>query len=546
MVNLALKDGPVPATLRQRFKFALIVVAAVCTLILLGVHLLARGALFHYLEREHMERVLHLEASLRAVGDGTQDAAQVTRASVRHQIVRTRSLAEQIENFPLEVVLLEVIGKGELADIIYKDIDDLNRMEARLLEHPDGPLSPEAVAALAPDMAAVVQNSTDYARLLLSVVEFLKYTVMALTLAGVVFIIGTFVALRRSTLAPLDRALAVANRIAEGDLSGHIEATGADEFGQLLRALGHMNDNLLRLIQPMQECARLIATASDDLTSGTRHLLDRTEQQAAALEETSSTMEEVTAAVRQNSEHAQAASLKARETNAAASQGGQAVTEMAGTMAAIQAQAGRVAEIVAVIDGIAFQTNLLALNAAVEAARAGEQGRGFGVVAAEVRALAQRAATAATEIKTLIGESVGKIESGVQLARDVSDTIAKVVAAVAHTTQTIDEISAATAEQSAGIGQISRTITGMDQVTQQNAGLAEQTTATVTALSEQAERLNAALARFKLGPADASPPAREPAHGDAPALQRPERRRGGPGARMRPKTGRAAAVTPAA
>jgi methyl-accepting chemotaxis protein len=368
---------------------------------------------------------------------------------------------------------------------------------------------------------------------------------MGLTLAGVAFIIGTFVALRRSTLAPLDGALAVANRIAEGDLSGRVEIRGEDEFAQLLRALAHMNDNLLRLIRPMQECASLITRATGDLTTGTRNLLHRTEQQAAALEETSSTMEEVTAAVRQNSEHAQAASLKARETNAAAHRGGQAVEEMTGTMAAIQAEAGRVAEIVGVIDGIAFQTNLLALNAAVEAARAGEQGRGFSVVAAEVRALAQRAAGAATEIKTLIGESVGKIESGVTLARDVSETIAKVVEAVAHTARTIDEISAATAEQSAGVEQIRRAITGMDQVTQQNAALAEETTTTVAALSEQAARLNGALARFKLSATvDADAPGLPMPHADdASPPQRPERRRGGPGARMRPKAGRPAAVS---
>ncbi|MES2115387.1 MAG: methyl-accepting chemotaxis protein, partial [Pseudomonadota bacterium] len=280
--------------------------------------------------------------------------------------------------------------------------------------------------------------------------------------------------LSRAISRPLQHATEAARRIADGALGHAIETGARNDTGRLLQAMQDMNDSLQRIIVQVQDGADAIDGAAADIAAGNQDLSARTEQQAAALEQTASSMEQLTATVRQNAEHAVQANRLAVSASEVARRGGADVQQVAGTMASINESSGKIAEIIGVIDGIAFQTNILALNAAVEAARAGEQGRGFAVVAAEVRSLAQRSAAAAKEIKVLIDDSVDKVALGAQLADKARGTMEEVVASVKHVNDIIGEIANASAEQTAGLDQVHHAISAMDQATQQNAALVEQ------------------------------------------------------------------------
>jgi methyl-accepting chemotaxis protein len=297
---------------------------------------------------------------------------------------------------------------------------------------------------------------------------------------------------------PLTSAVSVARSVAEGDLSAAIVVRGADETGQLMLALKTMNDNLLRIVGQVRVGTDTIATASSEIASGNMDLSSRTEAQASSLEETASAMEELTATVRQNAENAQQASGLAVSASKVARDGGDVVGQVVSTMSAINDSSRKIVDIISVIDGIAFQTNILALNAAVEAARAGEQGRGFAVVASEVRSLAQRSAAAAKEIKTLIGDSVDKVDAGSKLVEQAGATMREVVDSVKRVTDIVAEISSASQEQSTGIEEVNRAITQMDEVTQQNAALVEQAAAAAASLQDQAGNLARVVSVFKL------------------------------------------------
>jgi methyl-accepting chemotaxis protein len=306
---------------------------------------------------------------------------------------------------------------------------------------------------------------------------------------------------------PIHEAVLVARRIADGDLSTRIEVAAGGEAGLLMRAMQEMNDKLVAMIVNVRSGTDLIATGSGEIASGNLDLSARTEQQAASLEETASSMEELTATVKQNADHAHQASKLAVSASEVAVKGGAVVSEVVGTMASINDSSKRIAEIIGVIDGIAFQTNILALNAAVEAARAGEQGRGFAVVASEVRNLAQRSAAAAKEIKALIDDSVEKVNAGTELADKAGSTMNEVVTSVKRVTDIIAEIADASAEQTAGIEQVNKAIAGMDQATQQNAALVEESAAAAASMREQAGNLARMVGTFVLGGAQAKPAA---------------------------------------
>lgn len=302
----------------------------------------------------------------------------------------------------------------------------------------------------------------------------------------------------RSITAPLGQAVAVARTVAAGDLSTHIEVASRDETGELMAALRDMNGSLVKIVGEVQQGTHVIASAATQIAMGNMDLSSRTNEQAAALEETASSMEELTSTVRQNADNAQQANQLALSASAIAQQGGSLVGQVVDTMETINASARRIVDIIAVIDGIAFQTNILALNAAVEAARAGEQGRGFAVVASEVRNLAQRAAAAAKEIKTLIDDSVEKVASGTELVAQAGNTMRDLVDSVGRVTGIIGEISVASLEQSAGIEQTNRAVTHMDGFTQQNAALVEEAAAAAGALQEQADGLSRLVGQFKV------------------------------------------------
>jgi methyl-accepting chemotaxis protein len=345
-------------------------------------------------------------------------------------------------------------------------------------------------------------------------------SMLAMLLGSAAAIAAGFV-LSRSIVRPLNHAVRVATTVAGGDLRAQIEVKSNDETGQLLGALKEMNSSLTRIVTKVRSGAETIGVASGEIAQGNLDLSSRTEQQAGALEETASSMEELASTMKQNADNARHANALAVRACDVAQKGGQVVERAVTTMGSISESAKQIVDIIGVIDSIAFQTNILALNAAVEAARAGEQGRGFAVVASEVRNLAQRSATAAKEIKLLIGASVERVQAGSVLVNEAGASMTDIVASVKQVMDIIAEISTASAEQRAGIEQVNHAVSEMDSATQQNAALVEEAAAAAQALREQTVALNQVVGVFKLD-GDTNLPH---AANDAPAaLIRPKKR----------------------
>ncbi|WP_413194057.1 methyl-accepting chemotaxis protein [Pararobbsia alpina] len=324
----------------------------------------------------------------------------------------------------------------------------------------------------------------------------MQLTVLATLLVVVLLSAAFAMAVIRSVVRPIDQAVEFARRVAKGDLTGHLAVTGNNESAQLLLALQDMNAQLLGLVGNVRHSCLAIAEAANEIARGNTDLSQRTEEQAASLEETASTMEQLTASAKQNAQNAGAAFDLAHAASETSRVGGSAVESVAVVMDRISGRATKISEIVGLIDGIAFQTNILALNAAVEAARAGDEGRGFAVVAGEVRALAQRSASAAKEIKSLIEESVSEIKEGADTTTTARDTVSRTVDAIRQVNAIMDEIATASQAQGNGIDHVSIAISQMDQVTQQNAALVEQASASSAAMAEQAEKLTRAVEVF--------------------------------------------------
>jgi len=321
---------------------------------------------------------------------------------------------------------------------------------------------------------------------------------IAIALLGMPMAIGFAVMSHGVVVKPLERARADIERMSSGDLTGRIVAGGAKEVERLMQALRILQINIKLLVGQIKQSTDVVGQAASEIAAGNMDLSGRTESQASSLEETASSMEELTSTVKQNAENARQANQLVVSTADVAVKGGDVVGQVVDTMAAIKDSSRKIADIIGVIDGIAFQTNILALNAAVEAARAGEQGRGFAVVASEVRNLAQRSAAAAKEIKALIEDSVGKVEAGGQLVDRAGAAMHEIVSSVKRVTDIMSEIAAASAEQSAGIEQVNQAVTQMDDITQQNAALVEEAAASSEAMLAQAEKLMELVGAFTL------------------------------------------------
>lgn len=323
-----------------------------------------------------------------------------------------------------------------------------------------------------------------------------------LTLACVIALaiaVGAALSIIPAVMRPLDQAIQIVTQVASGDLTGKIHVTRHDEFGRLLNALAGMQGNLVNLVSKVREGSESVSTASAEISQGNQDLSIRTENQASALQQTASSMDQLGSTVSQNADNAQQANQLAMSASDVAARGGQVVSQVVETMRGISDSSKKIADIISTIDGIAFQTNILALNAAVEAARAGEQGKGFAVVAGEVRSLAHRSAEAAKEIKTLITDSVERVDMGTQLVDQAGVTMKDVVSSIRRVTDIMGEISAASTEQNIGVSQVGQAVTHMDQSTQQNAALVEEMSAAALNLDRQAQDLVQAVSAFKLG-----------------------------------------------
>ena len=368
--------------------------------------------------------------------------------------------------------------------IITKQIDPLLKQSMIELEA-FGALQKEHAAAAA-------QDAGDAARL----------TERVSIAAGVVVILGSALLAWRLTVSitrPLQAAEQATARIAAGDLASDIPVNGRDEAARLLDALRDMRHSLADVVSHVRQNSENVATASSQIAEGNNDLSVRTEQQASALQQAAAAMEELGTAVRHNADNARQANQLAQGASHVASRGGEVVSQVVDTMKGINDSSRRIADIIGVIDGIAFQTNILALNAAVEAARAGEQGRGFAVVASEVRSLAQRSAAAAREIKGLISTSVERVAHGSTLVDQAGSTMQEIVGAIRRVTDIMGEISSASVEQSSGVTQVGQSVTQMDHATQQNAALVEESAAAADSLKTQARELVNLVAVFKLG-----------------------------------------------
>ncbi|MGY0195615.1 methyl-accepting chemotaxis protein [Leptothrix sp. BB-4] len=466
-----------------------------------------------------MEREAMLEASLRWAGLTQVNAARtmaalVSRdpelnAALKAEMAATsaeistlqKQLEASIDDPELQTALAEVATRRK-AYIAAREA-----AQARKAAEADVPaqalrdmVTPALQAYAAAQQAIVKLESDSTAALMRSSGERRMLTLALVTGLMALVAIGQGIAsamLVRKICGPIESVCRQAERMGAGDLTQPFDTSRPDEIGDLQRALAATQSALGRTVSEVRVSVDSIHTASREVAVGNQDLSGRTEQTAGSLQQTASSMEQLNGSVRQTADAARTANQLANSAAEAAQRGGEVVSQVVANMDEINASSRKIAEIIGVIDGIAFQTNILALNAAVEAARAGEQGRGFAVVASEVRNLAGRSAEAAREIKSLIGASVEKVDSGARLVGDAGSTMQEIVASVARVNDIIAEITAATSEQSSELGQINGAVLQLDQMTQQNAALVEQSSAAAESLNEQAQRLNQVVQVFR-------------------------------------------------
>jgi methyl-accepting chemotaxis protein len=488
--------------------------------------------------RQMAERV---EASVRWMGLTETNAARTqavvvsgdpaVEAEFKDVIPATSARISEVQKF-LESRALSAADKAQM-DTIAAARKTMTDLRGRALQLKADGRQSEAAALVRqsynPAVQAYLQSLRDFVQMQRQAAEAgerdmadarmltVRFAALAVGLLLLAIVVGAHY-LIASIRRPLAQAGALADRIAQGDLAACDQAVGrSDEFGDLLRSLQTMVESLSRLVRQVRQSTDSIALASAEIALGNQDLSARTEQASGSLQQTAAAMEQFTSTLQQSAGSAQQASGLAASACDVARRGGQAVSQVVETMQGINDSSRQIADIIGVIDSIAFQTNILALNAAVEAARAGEQGRGFAVVASEVRALAQRSAAAARQIRQLIGDSVDRVETGSRLVQDAGQTMQGIVRSVQRVSDMIGEITAASTQQSAGVSQVSQAVGQLDQMTQQNAALVEQSAAAAQSLSEQAEQLARVVAVFRLGTGPAPQP---PDHVPAPRIAR--------------------------
>jgi len=504
---------------RLALAFLLIVLVS-ATVVVYGIgRLSAVTASLHSIDSEHLPRVqklvdigndVHLVA--RELRDAliVDDAARVKAALQASENARNTSTAALQAVDP---TITDEAGRQLLAAVMQARADYLplqaaigklvregSREEAKqLLSNKLRPVQEVYIKRLDELKAHQLRRVSEAAQEGDATYRQAKFVMFSLLAAMAVASAVLGASISRTITRPIDDAVKLAEAVSAGDLSTQVVVSRQDETGRLLTALNAMSASLAGVVGTVRASSDSIATGSAQIATGNADLSHRTERQAGNLQQTASSMDQLSVTVKHNADAARQAAQVAHEASGVAEKGGQMVARVVTTMDEITASSKKIAEIIGVIDGIAFQTNILALNAAVEAARAGEQGRGFAVVAAEVRTLAQRSAEAAREIKALIGNSVEKVDAGAHLVNDAGSTIREVVAQVKRVTDLVAEISAASVEQTSGIGHVTQAVNELDQATQQNAALVEQSAAAADSLKQQADRLAQAVAVFRLG-----------------------------------------------
>ena len=436
------------------------------------------------------------------VGLMQKEQDKVKAHSKRYEDARARLQASGLDESEKKLIA-DIAAVDKELDVAFKEaigqvLAFNSEQAAKIIAGRIDPLNGQTLVLL--NRLVDMQQAASKAMLDRSVQEDSNLKNMLYVIGAAALALGVVLALiiTRSIVTPLHGAVAVAKKVAAGELTSQVEVVGQDETSELLQALKDMNESLSKTVGEVRSGTDTITVASQEIALGNADLSSRTESQASSLEETASSMEELTSTVKQNADNARQANQLAVSASAVAVTGGSVVSQVVDTMGSIKESSRKIVDIIGVIDGIAFQTNILALNAAVEAARAGEQGRGFAVVAAEVRNLAQRSAGAAKEIKSLIGDSVDKVDAGSKLVDEAGHTMGLIVTSIKQVADIMGEITAATEEQSIGIEEVNNAIAQMDEMTQQNAALVEQAAAAAESMQEQAQKLAAAVSIFKL------------------------------------------------